>query len=84
MLAGRGLKAKYQVPLKVECHGKTVGELCVEILVDRQVILELKAVKALTPEYEAPLFNDLKATGIKVGLLINFGRPRLQWKRLVY
>jgi hypothetical protein len=44
----------------------------------------LKAVKALSPEHEAQIINYLKATGIKVGLLINFGKPKLERKSLVY
>ncbi len=44
----------------------------------------LKAAKALSPEHEVQIINYLKATGIKVGLLINFGKPKLEWKRLVY
>jgi GxxExxY protein len=49
-----------------------------------QILVELKAVGALTGREEAQLLNYLKATGLKVGLLINFGSyGRLEWKRLV-
>ncbi|MDV0441457.1 GxxExxY protein [Methanorbis furvi] len=49
------------------------------------IILELKAKKELTKEDEAQLVNYLKATGIPVGLLFNFGNPRrLEWRRLIY
>jgi GxxExxY protein len=47
------------------------------------MILELKALPDLAAVHEAQLLNYLKATGLKVGLLVNFGTPRLQWKRLV-
>ena len=43
--------------------------------------MELKAVKALTPEHEAQVINDLNATGVEVGLLLNFGGAKLQFKR---
>lgn len=48
------------------------------------VIAELKAVSNLIPEHEAQVINYLKATGIKVGLLINFGKTSLEYKRIVY
>jgi GxxExxY protein len=49
-----------------------------------KIILELKAVKELLPEHEAQLFNYLKATGLKMGMLINFGHyPKAQIKRIV-
>lgn len=49
-----------------------------------EVIVETKALSALLPEHHAQVLNYLKATGKKVGLLVNFGAPSLQWKRLVF
>lgn len=46
------------------------------------MIVELKAVRALLPEHQAQVINYLKATGIEVGLLVNFGNPRIEYKRL--
>jgi GxxExxY protein len=55
-----------------------------DMIVGGQIVVELKAVKALTAEHDAQLINYLKATRKHVGYLINFGSfPRLQWKRLV-
>jgi GxxExxY protein len=48
-----------------------------------KIILELKALAALTPDHEAQLLNYLKATGYKLGLLINFGTASLQYKRMI-
>ncbi len=48
-----------------------------------KIIVELKSVKELLPEHDAQLFNYLKATGYKLGLLINFGEPSLAYKRIV-
>ena len=46
-----------------------------------EVIVELKAAKAIAPEHQAQIINYLKATGIEVGLLIHFGNPKLETKR---
>ncbi len=76
-----GLKAQSQVPLKVMFRGQTVGEFYPDIVVEDTVLLELKAVKALAPEHLAQVMNYLKATGIEVGFLINFGNPKLEYRR---
>jgi GxxExxY protein len=55
-----------------------------DLLVYSKIVVELKAVRALAPEHEAQLLNELKATRLRVGYLINFGAaPRLQWYRRV-
>jgi GxxExxY protein len=51
------------------------------VYVEQKVLVELKTFKALVPEHEAQLINYLNATGIEVGLLINFGNPKLEIKR---
>ncbi len=62
-----------QSPIKVFYLAEVVGEYYADILVENNVILEIKAVKNLTAEHEAQLLNYLKATNIEVGLLLNFG-----------
>ena len=62
-------------------RGESVGEFYADILVEQKVILELKAAKAIAPEHQAQIINYLNATGIEVGLIINFGNPRLDYKR---
>lgn len=52
-----------------------------DIFVAEKVIVELKAVKAIAPEHQAQIINYLTATGIEVGLLINFGSSKLEYKR---
>ncbi|NQX00128.1 GxxExxY protein [bacterium] len=60
-------------------HGYIPDLVCFD-----QIIVELKAVKELTDEHRAQVLNYLKATGTKLGLLVNFGhRPGLQWERIV-
>ena len=55
-----------------------------DLYVFQCLVVELKAVSQLLPEHEAQLINYLRATGLKVGLLVNFGKPKLEWKRLVF
>ena len=82
-LRKRGLKAESQVPLKVSYKGEVVGEYVVDILVEDAVILELKAVEQIQKIHEAQLLNYLKATGVNIGLLINFKYPKAEIKRFV-
>ena len=60
-----------------------VGDYQADLVVVGKVIVECKSVSALDPVHEAQLLNYLKASGLQVGLLINFGRPKLQYRRLV-
>lgn len=82
-LIDRGLKAENQIPIKVQYKGKEVGEYCADIVVEKQVILELKALDSLQKIHEAQLLNYLKATGYKIGLLVNFTHPKAEIKRFV-
>jgi GxxExxY protein len=77
-----GLKAVKETPIRVSYEGQNVGEYVADILVEDQIILELKSIKELHPAHEAQLINYLKATGLEVGLLINFGE-RVEIKRKV-
>ena len=54
-------------------EGLIVGDFVADLIVDDKVIIEIKAVSALSPAHEVQLVNYLKATGIQVGLLVNFG-----------
>jgi GxxExxY protein len=81
-LEKNGLKAVKEIPIQVSYDGRIVGEYVADILVEEQIILELKSVKALHPAHEAQLINYLKATNLEVGLLINFGE-RVDIKRRV-
>jgi len=77
----KGIKAEAQVPLRITFHGMNIGDFVADIVVEDKLIIELKAVKALTSDHQAQLINYLKATGKDVGLLVNFGNPRLEYKR---
>jgi GxxExxY protein len=80
-LRQKGLKAEKEVVLKVKFRNVTVGEFKVDILVEDKVIIELKAVNALVSEHKAQTINYLKASGIEVGLLVNFGNPKIEYRR---
>lgn len=82
-LRRRGFHVESQQPITVYYGGDVVGEYFADLFVDRAVIVEIKATAALAAAHEAQLINYLKATGIEVGLLLNFG-PRPQIKRKVY
>jgi GxxExxY protein len=81
-LGKSGLEASKEKPIKVFYDGQMVGEYLADILVEDRIILELKSVKVLHPAHEAQLINYLKATGLEVGLLINFG-DQIEIKRKV-
>ena len=81
-LNGQSIAVQAQAPINVYFRQEVVGVFFADLLVEGRVIVELKAVKALSPEHQAQVINYLQATGIEVGLLLNFGRPRLEYKRL--
>jgi GxxExxY protein len=80
----RGLKAETEVEIQVAYKGSEVGFYKADLLVNDCVIVELKAAKTYSPEDEPQLLNELKGTGLKVGLLINFGRTKVEFKRMVF
>ena len=69
-----GLIVEKESPIKVKYKGHIVGDYFADLLVENKLIVEIKAVKQLTEVHEVQLVNYLKATGIEVGLLINFSK----------
>jgi len=76
-----GLNAESQEPITVTYHGQVVGDFVADIIVDDNVIVELKSVRRIISAHEVQLVNYLVATGKPVGLLINFGECRVKVKR---
>jgi GxxExxY protein len=72
-----------QYPIKVVYDEVIVGEFFADVLVEDQVLVELKAVSGLTQDHVAQALNYLRATGFEVCLLINFGRSKVEIKRLL-
>ena len=83
-LREQGLKVEGQVPIQVDYKGQVVGEYVADLVVEDQVIIELKSVKDLNKSHEAQLLNYLKATGHNIGLLVNFTHPKAEIKRFIY
>ncbi len=78
-----GLAVEQQHGVRVTYSGQVVGEFFADILVAGCIIVELKAGKALDDAHYAQCLNYLRATGLKVCLLMNFGKPKLEVKRVV-
>ena len=80
----RGLAIEHQAEIRVLYKGVEVGFYRADLFVEGRVIVELKVASEYCSSDEAQLLNELKATSIKVGLLINFGRNKVAFKRLVF
>ena len=76
-----GLRVTVQQPLTVHYDNVVVGEFSCDMMVEDRILIELKATQCLVQANEVQLVNYLVATGIEVGLLVNFGAARLEFKR---
>ena len=80
-LLQKGIAVERQIPLHMSFRGAVVGDFTADMIIEGKVLLELKAADALTKQHFAQLLNYLKATGIEVGMAINFGTPKIQFRR---
>lgn len=78
-----GIPAAQKVPIPVTYHGRLVGEYFADILVDNSIILELKTIERIAEIHKAQTLNYLKATSLRLAMLINFGKLRMEYERLV-
>lgn len=78
-----GIDAVQQAPVTIPFHGRIVGDYIADIVVENSIILELKALDSIAEIHKAQTLNYLKATKYRLALLINFGKHRLEYKRLV-
>ena len=83
-LAEAGLLVQNEFPIPVWFRGQEVGIFRADLLVANCILLELKAVAALDRAHEAQLLHYLRATEIELGLLLNFGGTKPQFRRLVF
>ena len=80
-----GIKAETQVPIQILYKNKNVGDYFADIIVENKIILELKHTSNIENIHIAQLINYLKATGFKLGYILNFGNDeKLQFKRIIY
>lgn len=82
-LKALGMKVEQQKPVSVFYKGVNVGDYIADLLVEDSVLIELKSVKNLSDIHKSQLLNYLVATNKSVGLLINFGSPRIEIKRVL-
>lgn len=78
-----GLQTRQQHGIQVKYDGAIVGEFAADLLIEENVLIELKTAKALDDAHIAQCLNYLKATGLSVCLLVNFGKPKVEIRRLV-
>jgi GxxExxY protein len=78
-----GLRVVQQRPIKVLFEGIVAGEFFADLFIEERVLVELKAVSMLIQEHTAQALNYLRASGAEACLLINFGKPKIEIKRLL-
>src|SRR3990172_4932181 len=79
----RGIRFEQQKRLPVSYKDQVLGEYMADLVIDEQIILELKAISAISAAHEAQAHHYLAATGIKLAIILNFGGESLQQKRIV-
>ncbi len=82
-LRTRGIRATGQTSLTVSYKGQAVGEYFADIVVEDVLVIELKCVERFASEHMAQCLNYLRASGMSVCLLINFQKPKVEWKRII-
>jgi GxxExxY protein len=82
-LSIRGITAEAQVSFSVRYKGQYLGEYLADLVVDKRIIVELKCIDRFVNEHLAQCINYLKASGLCVALLINFQKPKIEWKRVI-
>ncbi|MGA2713092.1 MAG: GxxExxY protein [Bryobacteraceae bacterium] len=83
-LALRGLRVLCQVSFPVSYKGQLVGEYLADLVVEDRLVVELKCVDRFGNEHLAQCINYLKASHLRLALLFNFQKPKVEWKRIVY
>jgi len=83
-LLRREASAEIEKRIQVQYKGVVVGDYDAHLIVDGCVVVEIKVALQYDKRDEAQLLNELKATGIKVGMLVNFGRNKVEYKRLIF
>jgi GxxExxY protein len=80
----RGLSVRSEVQFPVRYKGQNAGDYVADLVVGGQLIVELKCAESLSNEHMAQCINYLKASGLKLALLINFQHSKVEWKRVIF
>lgn len=80
----RGLPVKAQAPFPVAYKGKHIGTYAADLVVADRLLVEVKCVEQFSNEHLAQCINYLKVSGLHLALLINFRRPKVEWRRVVH
>jgi GxxExxY protein len=78
------LHVQVEKRFEVTFHKQRIGVYIADLIVNEKVIIELKCCEYLLPEHQAQLINYLKVSGLQIGLLVNFGKRKLDYKRLYH
>lgn len=81
-LAKVGISAQHEAPIQVRYENRVIGEFRADIVAESRMIIELKAIETLAKAHEVQVVNYLRATGIEIGLLLNFSPTEVQVRRL--
>jgi len=78
-----GIRSEQQYPIKVYFEGEVVGNYVADILIEDKIIIELKCVEKINNIHKAQALNNLKATRMRLAIILNFAKDKLQYERLV-
>ena len=84
LLRREAIRARQQFPVRVYFEGEDVGFYRADIVVDGKIVIEVKAAEGLIDAHRAQTLNYLRATDLRLAILLNFGREKLQYQRLVH
>ena len=82
-LETRAVAVQTEVPFSIHYKNRVVGQYFADLIVDGRLVVELKCVESFANEHLAQCLNYLKASGLRTALLINFQRPKVEWRRIV-
>ena len=83
LLRGENIESAQQAPITVTFEGEAVGDYYADILVENKIILEIKSAEKIIDAHRAQALHYLKATGLRLALILNFGKVKLEYERMV-
>ena len=83
LLRGENIESAQQAPITVTFEGEAVGDYYADILVENKIILEIKSAEKIIDAHRAQALHYLKATGIRLAIILNFGKEKLEYERMV-